>query len=448
MNILHQFARRPLPPRLFHRATGENPLLLAYDNFFDQTTITRGTASEYFAHDHNGYISGQSRLQPSPAQHDVVLATMAYAPGPLGNFYHAQTNLVDQGSRSAADAGLCRYTTLTNQAQECNSAVDIGFHYVPVERVMAIPKSTVTVTVLDEDPSYPASHTLDGSIYAPGWWYWKGSGNPGWLRFDLGGTTALRRFDYQPPEWFEGLSLDYELYVTDSASTNRAAWGAPVAEGTWHWPHGTGTKRLELAGSGRYVILRCLDGVAGYAAANEVWLYRAEANGSFLVAADTEPDNIPDYLERCCPALDVSPAVGLTVTIEDAADPECGGTNSQVQDKEVSVALCVPDGMMDDLDVAVTGTVETHDPEFDKVYLNGVLLFQSTQTQGQGCGMETKSGVASVTVTPCDGALRLRYWTVDRRFHQGAHARITTVTITATNAFPGMCVPSASHECE
>ncbi len=95
---------------LSYRALSDDPVLEAYDNFFDHTTITRGTASQYFTHDHNGYITGQSRLLPSPAPNDVVLGSMAYVPGPRGEFYHGQTDLEDQGSRSAEDAGLTGYT--------------------------------------------------------------------------------------------------------------------------------------------------------------------------------------------------------------------------------------------------------------------------------------------------------------------------------------------------
>jgi len=105
---------------LYYRAAGDNPTMLAYDNFFDRTGITRGSASKYFTHDYNGYISGQSRLQPSPAPNDVPpLANMAYTQGPRGGFYQAQTDLVNQGSRSADEAGLdYDYTTLSDQTRD------------------------------------------------------------------------------------------------------------------------------------------------------------------------------------------------------------------------------------------------------------------------------------------------------------------------------------------
>jgi len=119
---------------LYYRARGDDPTLRAYDNCFDRTTITRGGSSESFTHDYNGYITGQDRLTPSPGPHDVVLANMVYAPGPLGGFYQGQTDLLNQGSRSAADAGLdYGYTVVPDQTRDGadgnGDPVDIGFHY-------------------------------------------------------------------------------------------------------------------------------------------------------------------------------------------------------------------------------------------------------------------------------------------------------------------------------
>jgi hypothetical protein len=113
----------------YYRATGDNPTLLAYDNVFDRTTVTRGISGKYFTHDYNGYITGQSRLTPSPAPNDVPpLANMVYAPGPMGLWYHGDTALTDQGSRSAEAAGLAVHTTRPDETPDTGD-VDIGFHY-------------------------------------------------------------------------------------------------------------------------------------------------------------------------------------------------------------------------------------------------------------------------------------------------------------------------------
>ena len=57
--------------------------------------------------------------------------------------------VIDKGSRSACDAHLAHYTTLTNQTQESTvstNTVDIGFHYVPVQNAEEIAKSGITAS--------------------------------------------------------------------------------------------------------------------------------------------------------------------------------------------------------------------------------------------------------------------------------------------------------------
>ncbi len=83
------------------------------------------------SHSHNGYFNTTGTLN-APFSGDVTNATFTYAGGPLGDFYHASTNLLNRGSQSAANAGLYHYTTSTNQVKETNSVVDIGYHYVAV----------------------------------------------------------------------------------------------------------------------------------------------------------------------------------------------------------------------------------------------------------------------------------------------------------------------------
>lgn len=84
-------------------------------------------------HDYNGYLQNQPRLSPNGAN-DVIVASLAFETGTLGGFYQpANSALADQGSRSAAMAGLYHYTTTRDQVAEQNSTVDIGFHYVAME---------------------------------------------------------------------------------------------------------------------------------------------------------------------------------------------------------------------------------------------------------------------------------------------------------------------------
>jgi len=99
----------------------------AEDNFFDHTVIA-GTAD---VHGHNGYIVGQSRLQPAQGS-DQTVTSAQYAPGPLGAYYYTGatlSTLENHGSRNVADAGQSAYTVRVDQAQD-SGWVDIGFHYV------------------------------------------------------------------------------------------------------------------------------------------------------------------------------------------------------------------------------------------------------------------------------------------------------------------------------
>jgi alpha-tubulin suppressor-like RCC1 family protein len=68
--------------------------------------------------------------------HTVITTNAAaiFQAGPLGSYYlvPGQTNLINAGSLSAADAGLYHFTTATNQLPETNSTVDLGWHYLAV----------------------------------------------------------------------------------------------------------------------------------------------------------------------------------------------------------------------------------------------------------------------------------------------------------------------------
>jgi hypothetical protein len=114
----------------------ETQLLLAYDNLFDRTLISKSLGDfpypADFVADYNGYISGQNRISPNGA-HDVLMAGTVYAAGPLGPWYQAVTNLINAGSTNAFAASLYYYTTQTNQTREANSTVDIGYHFVAAD---------------------------------------------------------------------------------------------------------------------------------------------------------------------------------------------------------------------------------------------------------------------------------------------------------------------------
>src|SRR5262249_5218113 len=120
---------------LSYRARGTQPILLAYDNLFDQAAITKGTSSATFTNDYNGYVTNKNRLTPNGAHGVVMNNAPGYLASYLGAYYSPTSDgmlslLGNAGSRGAALAGLFHYTTSTNQVKEASSMVDIGFHYV------------------------------------------------------------------------------------------------------------------------------------------------------------------------------------------------------------------------------------------------------------------------------------------------------------------------------
>jgi hypothetical protein len=82
---------------------------------------------------YNAYIGDTNltkRLIPSGAA-DVLLSSLVYQSGPLGDFYQPTNSaLINTGSVTANLNSLYHYTTTTNQVKETNSVVDVGYHYV------------------------------------------------------------------------------------------------------------------------------------------------------------------------------------------------------------------------------------------------------------------------------------------------------------------------------
>ena len=99
---------------------------LIRDNLFDTCTLNPHSSS--LGSGYNGFYQTTDTIAGSG---DKNLDTLAYQTGPLGCFYlPSGSSLSDQGSRYATNAGLCHFTTTTNQTKEADSQVDIGLHYV------------------------------------------------------------------------------------------------------------------------------------------------------------------------------------------------------------------------------------------------------------------------------------------------------------------------------
>lgn len=97
-----------------------------YNNVFDNaSTSINGVWMDYAGNaDIGASSSGVSSLHVS---------SFNYADGPLGPWYQASTNLINQGNTNANFLGLYWFTTQTNQIPETNSIVDIGFHYAVLD---------------------------------------------------------------------------------------------------------------------------------------------------------------------------------------------------------------------------------------------------------------------------------------------------------------------------
>lgn len=136
------------------------------DNVFQDTCI--GGSASYIARGHNAYLG---TVSPVPtgwgAAGDVTFSSFAYASGPLGEFYQADTGLTDQGSRTPADAQLYHYTAASDGVKEGLDAVphvDIGMHYVATEVSTITGQPMANDTDQDGKPDYREDANNNGSI--------------------------------------------------------------------------------------------------------------------------------------------------------------------------------------------------------------------------------------------------------------------------------------------
>lgn len=136
------------------------------DNAFHDTPLSSLSG---ITNSHNAYLGvGQVQLTGASPP-NVVASSFNYVKGPWGSSYHASAGLRDQGSRTAAAAGLYHHTT--TGGKEAASQVDIGFHYPAGEIGSA---GLVAHWALDEGSGTSASdssgkgHTMN-LINGPTW---------------------------------------------------------------------------------------------------------------------------------------------------------------------------------------------------------------------------------------------------------------------------------------
>jgi len=97
-----------------------------YDNDVDSSTLSTNSA---ITNGYNAFINCSNNFIGT--SNIVSTNAIGYQSAKLGNFYQPISSpLLQAGSTTADQVGLYAFTTQTNQLEETNSIVDIGYHYV------------------------------------------------------------------------------------------------------------------------------------------------------------------------------------------------------------------------------------------------------------------------------------------------------------------------------
>jgi hypothetical protein len=190
-------------------------------------------------------------------------------------------------------AGQTGTATLTVTVFDGTTPVNDSFTLAvtaPPSSYVQIPISGMTATASSTGWDWFPAYAINGSTADPGW-HNAGPDQPiDWLRINLGHAYRVGKVEYCPRRWAgNGTFTQYQIYVTDSNSSNPSDWGAPVASGNWTWSGVQETRPVVFpAKQGQYVIFRCLSGLNSYASCNEVWIYEEPW-------VDSDNDGLPDY---------------------------------------------------------------------------------------------------------------------------------------------------------
>jgi hypothetical protein len=106
------------------------------DNLFDHAAIPDWLGGVGWTYDggFNGYVANCDRLDPGYSSDVILSNSPAYQTSWFGNYYLPPGSaLINAGSTTADQVGLSAFTTQTNQVEEGNSVVDVGFHYVATD---------------------------------------------------------------------------------------------------------------------------------------------------------------------------------------------------------------------------------------------------------------------------------------------------------------------------
>ncbi|MGD0814216.1 MAG: immunoglobulin domain-containing protein [Verrucomicrobiota bacterium] len=111
---------------------GSSGLWTFRDNLFDQTSFTNISGSTIDICLSNAYVTTSFGVLSSSSPAVILSSSPPYETGTLGDYYYPTnlTNLITNGSQTAATAGLYHYTITTNNVIEGTNQVSIGFHYI------------------------------------------------------------------------------------------------------------------------------------------------------------------------------------------------------------------------------------------------------------------------------------------------------------------------------
>jgi len=186
--------------------------------------------------------------------------------------------------------------------------------------VEEIPKSQMTADASSFGWGWTPGGAIDGNFDPPEWMS-DDPTPPVWLRLDLGQRYRVMEYGYATRIGdADGKIKDYEIYVTDSDSTNPADWGDPVHIGQIPEDLEQGVEHrivLDTPTIGRYVIFVATSAYYTYMGAGEVWVYGDQPPTfiqSFEATDATSGSAIFTDEAEVSVALDVFPGPGAQVT--------------------------------------------------------------------------------------------------------------------------------------
>ena len=230
-----------------------------------------------------------------------------------------------------------------------------------------ISKSLMTATASSSD-DHPFPANVINNLPDDAWRCSNNDPAP-WIRFDLGGRYDVTRFVYMGNPGTQNHRIkDYEIYVTDADSPNRADWGSvdksgtfanvpgsPVAYPQWGVPQ---VVKLDTPAAGKFVILRPLNQWAHWPGASEVWVYGTPAIAlttldSFTAADADETNPARTVLTGGTLAVAIAATPGTNVTVNGyqiivnnnaAPNPAAAGWQSEITQSSLPVGT--PEGMV------------------------------------------------------------------------------------------------------